>query len=159
MKLLRLEKKQERMATVKQVLAAISQDGTLGPNQKRFVTEAIQRAEIWCNLQAGPKPRKVSNAKNLMSIEDWEANDGWPKAAHSMSDWIDRNKLCPRMVSEMVDEFRREMRAKGKQYANFAMAFQTYLRKGYLSKPLTACTLERSTFHQGTVIHNKGVSL
>lgn len=147
------------MATIKQVLAAISQDGTLGPNQKRFVTEAIQRAETWITLTASPKPRKVSNAKNLMTIEEWEANDGWPKAAHSMSEWIDRNKLCPRMVNEMVDEFRREMRAKGKQYANFAMAFQTYLRKGYLSKAQSACTLERSTYAQNTVIHSKGVNL
>lgn len=146
------------MATVKQVLAAISQDGTLGPNQKRFVTEAIQRAETWCKLQAGPKPRKITNAKNLVSLEEWEATNS-RLCVELIDDWVTKNRLCPIMIGQMIAEFRGEMAMRGKQYANFRMAFVTYLQKGYLSKSLAACTLERSTFKQGTVIHTKGVAL
>lgn len=146
------------MATVKQVLAAISQDGTLGPNQKRFVIEAIDRASIWIGMTQN-KPKKITNAKNLKTLEEWEEDDGWINQSTSMGEWIDRGKLCPNMINMMLVEFREMMRANGKQYANFAMAFRVYLRKGYLSKSMESCTLERSTFKQSTVVHTKGIEL
>lgn len=142
------------MATVKQVLAAISQDGTLGPNQKRFVTEAIQRAETWCKLQDGPKPRKISNAKNLMTLHEWEDREGKFLSAYMMVDWLKQNSMSMTAVAPLVEEFRQEMLAKGKQYANFKMAFQTYLTKGYLSK-----TMEQCKSQSQTIIHTKGVNL
>lgn len=144
------------MATVKQVLAAISQDGTLGPNQKRFVTEAVQRAEEWIKIQtANTKPRKISNGKNLITLEEWEAQNGMLRST-MIWDWIRSQKLCPQITAKMIQEFREEMIAKGKQYANFKLAFQTYLTKGYLSKPLASCTLERSPYKAATVIETKG---
>lgn len=143
------------MATIKQVLAAISQDGTLGPNQKRFVTEAIQRAETWCKLQAGPKPRKITNAKNLVTLEEWETVRDKELHFTDFKEWIFKSGLIEFQVRLMIEEFRAEMQAKGKQYANFKMAFQTYLIKGYLSKTFKQCLAER---HE-TVIHTRGVSL
>jgi|GEM_PF-4786898 len=142
------------MATIKQVLAAISQDGTLGPNQKRFVTEAVIRAQTWVDLNAPRTPRKVTNAKNLVTLQEWEAVNG-QLAPSQMVKWIMDNKLDLRMLSAMVGEFRQEMLAKGKQYANFKAAFQTYLAKGYLSKTFTQCC----AVAQGTVLHTKGVNL
>lgn len=143
------------MATVKQVLAAISQDGTLGPNQKRFVTEAIQRAETWCQLQAGPKPRKITNAKGLVTLEQWEEARGKELHFTDFKDWIFKTGLIEFQVRLMIEEFRAEMQAKGKQYANFKMAFQTYLTKGYLSKKFKECMAE----NHATVIHTRGVNL
>lgn len=105
------------------------------------------------------KPRKVSNGKNLVTLEVWEQEGGWQRTAKSIKDWVERYGLCPKMLEEMLDEFRREMLSKGKQYANFAMAFQTYMRKGYLSKPVGACTLEKSSFKPQTTIDKRGVNL
>lgn len=142
------------MATIKQVLAAISQDGTLGPNQKRFVTEAIQRAETWCQLQAGPKPRKISNAVGLMTIAEWDERQNWKKVRPHLREWVAQNNLDPDMVEQLLNEFVGEMYAKGKKYANFYAAFQLYLRKGYLSKPMSACIRKQHTHFE-----NKGVNL
>ena len=147
------------MATIKQVLAAISQDGTLGPNQKRFVTDAILRAETWVNLNAPKKPRKITNAKNLTTVIDWELHSGLLADMPRKSAWVEKNKLCPQAVTRMALEFRSEMIAKGKQYADFWAAFQTYLTKGYLSKTLNDCLLENNRSSAGTTIHTKGVSL
>lgn len=143
------------MATIKQVIAAIGHDGTMGPNQKRFVIDAISRAETWISLSSPAKPRKITNSKNLMPLEDWEVANGQLRTS-MLSEWVKARGLCPVMVAQMVAEFRTEMMAKGKQYNNFKAAFQTYLTKGYLSKPLTACTLERSTYKSQTVIETKG---
>jgi hypothetical protein len=142
------------MATIKQVLAAISQDGTLGPNQKRFVTEAIQRAETWCQLQVGPKPRKITNAKGLVTLGEWEATEkakGW---CTRMMTWASENSLSPLAVDSLIEEFRSEMLAKGKKYADFYLAFQNYLRRGYLSKNLEQCRSQSQT-----TIQTKGISL
>lgn len=147
------------MATIKQVLAAISQDGTLGPNQKRFVTEAVQRADAWINLNAPKNPRKITNAKGLMSLSDWEGINGFLVTMVGHSTWAHKNKLDPRMLENMAAEFKREMIAKGKQYADFYAAFQTYLTKGYLSKTLSACLAENNRSETGTFVHSRGVSL
>ena len=146
------------MATIKQVIAAIGHDGSMGPNQKAFVIAAIQRAETWIGLTAPAKPRKITNSKTLMPLEDWEAANGQLRT-NMLTDWVKARGLCPVMVAQMIAEFRTEMMAKGKQYNNFKAAFQTYLTKGYLSKPLTACTLERSTFKAQTVIETRGGTL
>lgn len=146
------------MATVKQVLAAISQDGTLGPNQKRFVTEAVQRADAWINLNAPKKPRKITNAKGLMSLSDWEGINGTLSTKHIVK-WIDDHKLDLKAVYEMIFEFRQEMFAKGKEYADFKAAFQTYLTKGWLSKTTTSCLAENNRSEAGTTVHSRGVSL
>lgn len=142
------------MATVKQVLAAISQDGLLGPNQKRFVTEAVKRAELWINVSTPAKPRKITNAKNLMTLHDWEERNFTLNVPHHLFHWAKSRGLDLNILEDMVEEFRGEMNAKGKQYADFVATFQTYLRKGYLSKNMEQCR------NQGqTVIHSKGINL
>lgn len=143
------------MATIKQVLAAISQDGTLGPNQKRFVTGAIQRAETWCQLQTGPKPHKITNTKNLKTLPEWEATHG-TLDSYCFVNWIKEKGFCENVIKEMLEEFKGDMTAKGKQYADFCAAFKTYLTKGYLSKKLTECV---KPAYSGTIIQRKGISL
>lgn len=147
------------MATVKQVLAAISQDGTLGPNQKRFVTAAIQRSETWVNLNAPKKPRKITNAKLLVTLLEWETARGKELHYTDLKEWLTKQNLDEFQVRLMIEEFRAEMTAKGKQYANFKAAFQTYLTKGYLSKTLNACLTANNRKDSDTTIHTRGVNL
>ena len=103
------------------------------------------------------RPRKASG-KNLVTLQEWEAKHT-PLSIVMMVEWMDRLKLCPLMIGDMVDEFRGEMIAKGKQYANFKAAFMTYLAKGYLSKQITACTIDRSPYRTKTTIDSRGVVL
>ena len=144
------------MPSIKQIIAEVQLDATRGPNQKAFVVQAIRDAEERLKLKAPKASRKVSNAKGEMTLEEWEAKEGCALNASMLADWGRKHLLCPRMVHHMVQEFRHEMMAKGKQYANFRMAFMTYLTKGYLSKPLAACTLERSHYKPGTTIETRG---
>ena len=142
------------MPSIQQIIAEIQLAPDLPPNHKVKAVQIIRDAEQRLKLKGvNSKPRKPSG-KGLVALEDWEAADGWQKSQHGMAAWIDRHHLDSNTVNEMVDEFRREMKAKGKQYANFAMAFQTYLRKGYLSKPMTACVKKENTH-----IDRKGVTL
>lgn len=147
------------MPSIQQVIAEIQLAPDLPAGHITKAVQIIRDAEQRLKIKGvNSKPRKPSG-KNLVSIEVWEENDGWPKAAHSMNDWINRHGLCTKMVNEMIDEFRREMRAKGKQYASFSMAFQTYLRKGYLSRTLVMCKIENSPYKLRTQVDKRGINL
>ena len=100
----------------------------------------------------------ISQHKNLVTLQEWEAVNG-QLAPSGMIKWIADNKLDLRMLAAMVGEFRQEMLAKGKQYANFKAAFQTYLAKGYLSKTLSQCLACNNLRASETIIHSKGVDL
>lgn len=146
------------MPSIKQIIAEIQLAETLRPNQKTFVVQAIRDAEQRLTLKlVGTKVRKISNAKGLMTLDRYEENG----ILHigMMGEWVVKNKLCPIAVMNMIAEFRTEMLAKGKQYADFLRAFQVYLAKGYLSKKMTECTLERSPHRRETVVDNRGVNL
>lgn len=141
------------MASIQQIIAEIQLAQDLPPNHITKAVQIIRDAEQRLKLKGvNTKPRKASG-KNLMTLATWETQDGWANAT-SMNDWAKRHDLDQHMLSEMIDEFRREMLAKGKEYANFAMAFQTYLRKGYLSKTMASCVKK-----QATHIDTRGVTL
>lgn len=146
------------MSSIKQIIAEIQLAADLPPSHKAKAVQIIRDAEERLKLKAPAAPRKITNARNLMTIEEWEQIHS-PDPYHRLFNWIRNSQLCPKVVGNMLEEFRVEMRAKGKQYANFRMAFQTYLTKGYLSKKITECTLENSPFKHGTVVHTKGVNL
>lgn len=148
------------MASIQQIIAEIQLATDLPPGHIAKAIQIIRDAENRLKLKSqNSKPRKVSNGKNLVTLEIWEQEGGWQRTAKSIKDWVERYGLCPKMTEEMLDEFRREMISKGKQYANFAMAFQTYLRKGYLSKNMFACMLERSPYTNKTILDKRGVTL
>ena len=144
------------MASIKQIIAEIQLADYLPTSHKQKVVQIIRDAEERLKIKGvNSRPRKVSNVKNAITLEEWENIHG-PLRSTMMWDWIRQQKLCPQMIAKMIQEFRTEMQGKGKQYANFRAAFQTYLAKGYLSKPITACTLERSPYKSETVIETKG---
>lgn len=141
------------MPSVKQIIAEIQLSDTLGPNQKVFVVSAIWHAEQRLLLKSSNKPRKVAGAKGLITLEEWEEKNGVLGVYHLKS-WADAQLLDPVLISGMIREFRIEMISKGKQYANFRAAFQTYLTKGYLSKKIDACKAKETT-----TIEKRGISL
>lgn len=104
----------------------------LNATQKEFVYGALKDA---LNLPTERKIKRVRTQSILMTLTVWEAKNG-PLAWPMLRDWATHKKLCPKTVEELVDEFRREMLSKGKEYADFVATFQTYLNKGYLSKKL-----------------------
>lgn len=79
-----------------------------------------------------------------MSLEEWETAVGSKLDHRMMSDWIKSKGLNEIVVMALIVEFRIEMQAKGKKYADFKAAFQTYLTKGYLSKPIDQCKASSS---------------
>lgn len=139
------------MPSIKQIIAEIQLADTLGPNQKVFVVNAVREAEERLKLKAPRAPRKVTNAKGLMLIDEWEKQHG---QLGVQVQWIAKNNLDITTVAQLLTEFATEMRAKGKQYADFRAAFMTYLRKGYLSKPYAACVRKDQTN-----IDRRGVNL
>ena len=142
------------MPSIKQIIAEIQLAQTLGPNQKQFVVNAIRDAEERLKLRAPRAPRKIVGAKGLVTLEQWESQHGQLTTCH-VAKWSEKElKLDGTIIGTLIDEFRADMLSKGKQYANFALAFQTYLRRGYLSK-----TLEQCKFRGNTVIEKRGINL
>lgn len=142
------------MATVKQVLAAISQDGTLGPNQKQFVTKAIERAETWVDMNATKKPPRLRASKLRVTLFAWEQARGKDLHYTDIENWANKAGLSELAMCEMIENFREQMLAKCTLYADFAMAFKVYLRNGYLPKKMEDC---RATTQ--TQIQTRGISL
>jgi len=146
------------MPSIQQIIAEIQLADDLPPSHKVKAVQIIRDAEQRLKLKnIGKQPRKA-HGKNLMILQEWESKHATLSIV-MMTSWMDSHKLCYLAVSDMVAEFRGEMIAKGKEYANFKAAFMTYLAKGYLSKTLEACTLERSPHKQKTIIDNRGVTL
>lgn len=146
------------MPSIQQIIAEIQLAPDLPANHITKAVQIIRDAEQRLKLKgATSRPRKASG-KGQVTLQEWEAAHGSLRLT-MMSDWMDSHKLCYDMVRTMIDEFRGEMIAKGKQYANFKAAFMTYLAKGYLSKRMEACTLERSTFKTKTTVSSRGIVL
>lgn len=143
------------MPSIQQIIAEIQLAPDLPPNHITKAVQIIRDAEQRLKIKGVTgRPRKATG-KNLMTLQEWEKQHT-ALSVIMLTSWMDGRKLCYLTVGDMVEEFRGEMIAKGKQYANFKAAFMTYLAKGYLSKPITACTLERSTYKTQTVIETRG---
>jgi len=84
-------------------------------------------------IQEAKKPRVARKAKAEMTIGEWEAVHG-ELCRDMLGGWVRERKFCPKLVEQLIGEFRLEMKGKGKLYADFKATFQTYLNKGYLSK-------------------------
>lgn len=147
------------MPSIKQVIAEIQLAPDLPPAHIAKAVQIIRDAEERLkNKGLSSRPRKITGAKNLVILSEWEAEKG-KLCADMMLGWLRGHGLCPSMIEEMIEEFRGEMFAKGKQYANFKAAFITYLNKGYLSKRLEQCKLERSPHYNRTTLDKRGVTL
>lgn len=106
------------------------------------------------------EPEKIKYTKKavLVSLQDWEKITGAELNAEMLKSWCQQKKVARAVIAPLIDEFRTEMIGKGKQYADFRAAFQTYLTKGYLSMTL-AYAQEKSRTLAATEVHNRGVNL
>lgn len=147
------------MPSIQQVIAEIQLATDLPPGHIAKAVQIIRDAEQRLKIKGvNSRPRKITNAKNLITLQEWEVVNGLLGAV-MMEDWINAKGLCRFVILEMIQEFRGEMYAKGKQYANFKSAFMTYLNKGYLSKTLDGCKVERSPYQNKTILDKRGVTL
>lgn len=146
------------MTTIAALKKEIAGAGYFNAEQKKWLLNGIDKALNSITVVDAAKPRKIRNVKtgtNLLTLEQWEAARGKELHFTDFKDWIFKTGLIEYQVRVMIEEFRAEMQAKGKQYANFKMAFQTYLTKGYLSKKFRECLAENNA----TVIHTRGINL
>lgn len=115
------------------------------------------------HLKPIPKAPRIRNTKapQLQSLFEWEAGIGSQLRADMLTSWIREREFCPKLVGEMIEEFRLEMIGKNKQYADFKATFQTYLNKGYLSKKVGQMLLANSPYKStdGVTINTRGVRI
>lgn len=146
------------MPSVKQLKQEIIGAEYFTPQQKEWLTKGINRAlEVLAQkeINAPSKPRTVKKAKGLVTLNEWETANG-RLDTDKLDAWIKARSFDKVRVAEMLSEFRSEMMAKGKQYADFRATFQVYLAKGYLSKPASYCVKQDSST---TTIHSRGGQL
>jgi hypothetical protein len=97
-----------------------------------------------------------------MTLEQWEKGVVYgPLKIDLIGPWVREKQYNPKAIEEMIEEFRTEMLAKEKHYADFAAAFKVYLNKGYLSKKpeqITICNSATSN-KWGNSTNTRGVSL
>lgn len=141
------------MPSVKQVIAEIQLAPDLPPSHKAKAVQIIRDAEERLKLKRPNMPRRIVQARGLVTLGEWEEKHG-PLMPVYIKSWIVKNKLSPGMIDALIREFREDMLSKGKQYADFALAFQNYMRKGWLSKKLPECVLKQQTH-----MDNRGVTL
>lgn len=147
------------MPSIQQIIAEIQLATDLPQGHKVKAVQIIRDAEQRIRAKIAPNtPRNIKNAKGLVTLYEWESVNG-VLCTSLMAAWVKSCDLCPIMVQKMITEFRDEMMAKGKTYADFPRAFHVYLRKGYLSRKLMDCTILRSPFSQQVVLDTKGVNL
>lgn len=106
------------------------------------------------------KKNHINKSKpKLMTIDQWEESVGAKLSTIMLLSWMQAKSLNPEIIHVLIEEFRIEMVGKGKQYADFRAAFQTYLTKGYLSRTLISCRTINTTTRDGTTIYNRGGGL
>lgn len=105
-----------------------------------------------------PIKKEKNIQKKPMLIQEWESITGVQLNADMLKSWCQQKGIARAIIAELVEEFRIDMIGKGKAYADFRAAFQTYLTKGYLSSTLSAAQI-KSRRLSITEVHNRGVNL
>lgn len=88
------------------------------------------------NVKFEQKTSRRIKAKVLCELPEWEEKMGCQLNSSMISSWCLEKGLYHPTITRLIEEFRIEMISKGKEYADFKSAFQTYLTKGYLSLTL-----------------------
>lgn len=145
------------MATISALKKEIAGAGYFNAEQKKWLLNGIDKAlnNMTVIAAAAPrKPRAVKTGSPLVTLQQWEDARKKSLTVGDLSAWMKLDGLSLSAMRDVVQEFRNEMIAKGKQYSNFAAACATYFRKGYLSKKPDQCRA-----HEGTNIETRGISL
>lgn len=134
------------------------------PNDTILVTEGNSNSSLNTSpKEVSKKVRKNIYTKKQMTLQQWEDSPeiGCNLNYSMFSNWVREKGYCPVLVSQLIDEFRIDMISKGKAYADFRAAFQTYLTKDFLSKTSIQTLLVNSP-HKSvdhTTINRRGGSI
>ena len=129
------------MPSIKQLKQEITEASYFDQKQKDWLIKGINLALEHLARTAiyePKKPRAPKNASGLLTLQKWEEANG-PLALAMFNTWINGRNLSRVKIAEMIAEFRNDMIARGKEYADFRAAFKNYLNKGYLSRTLQSC--------------------
>lgn len=102
---------------------------------------------------------KINKKSSLITLQEWEAAQGCALNGSMISSWCREKGLYHPTITRLLEEFRIEMMSKGKQYADFKAAFQTYLTKGYLSLTLAgaqATSKREASALDSTTVNRRG---
>lgn len=145
------------MATVRQLITEIRLHPQMNDKQKAYVEDLLVWAEARVKKAQLEKQRtsvmRTAHGSKLLLLEEWEAKHGL-LTIEDIETWVVKRKLDPQIIGMLIEEFRTDMKSKDKRYADFACAFQNYLNRGYLSKPLSMCGRT-----QYTTMDKRGVTL
>lgn len=100
------------------------------------IINGLVSAVVEKKLATPKKIRNTSTKAQLYTLQEWEKLWCGPLNVQLMDTWATEKVLCKRQLAQLIEEFRTEMMAKNKMYADFKAAFQVYLTKGYLSKTI-----------------------
>lgn len=126
------------------------------PHGEKALTDVHTNSPV--NSPLKDKEKKYSKKSTLTTIEVWESKAGLLNA-EMIKDWCKGKQLTRDIAEQLISEFRTEMVGKGKMYADFRAAFQTYLIKGYLSKTLAYAQELSRRQAANTEVNNRGVNL
>lgn len=136
---------------------------TLPESQRKVTNDTIVRVMTYLKAKKASKPKKIRNPSTpskLYTLQEWEALWCGPLNVQLMDTWATEKVLCKRQLAQLIEEFRTEMMAKNKMYADFKAAFQVYLTKGYLSKRIDQVKLAPGEGNKwGNVQTTRGASL
>lgn len=136
----------------KEKFAALLKDNGVKPTGVLKIMALLDVA-----LVKEPKAPKVKKTSLAMTLMQWEEKQGKRLDPRHMLEWIERNKYDIAVMVQLVEEFRIDMLSKGKEYADFRMAFQNYFNKGYLSIKPDSPRVKR--VDTGTSFDRRGFSL
>ena len=125
----------------------------------KVVNDVHTNSPVNSTLEDIDKKTKAKKSKKgeKVLIADWEAKNG-KLAVPMMRPWIDGNQLDPAKVHAMIVEFRDRMAANGNLYADFVAAFKDWLRRGFLTRKMEQCRVDKIA-HATLDLSTKGLSL
>lgn len=108
------------------------------------------------------KKKNIKKKSDTMKLVQWEEINGQLTWRH-MEEWLRNNRIQPRVINPVIEEFRNGMMANATEYADFSAAFKNWMNRGFCSKTIAALQAETeklmSQSQGGLEIHGKGVSL
>lgn len=127
------------------------------PSGTMLVTQGNSNSSL--NSPPFKEEKKRYKKPQAKMLSEWE-DENTELCAQMIMSWVKSKGYCPVLVELLIQEFRIDMRSKGKKYADFTAAFQNYLIKGWLSKRPEQIMQKDSAFITGgTTISRRGVNL
>lgn len=109
------------------------------------------------------KELKPLNYKNrtkdkCISLQAWEEKVGSQLCPAMMKSWLIENKISGKVGAELIVDFRERMIGGGKEFVDFKLVFQNWLRRGYLMLTMDGARL-KSKQQATSMVVEKGLTL